>query len=324
MANRGNIISDTCSLKQSQFSIDTIRLFICKTKLESFDYVCFIDKIKAIQNYEGYSCFYKGFKVSITDHGITLSGSISNYYCGRDKFLHHSDLKKAVSKLGKELGLDLHSSRLYRVDINFNMITDSPVDVYSKSLFTDLPRFKRHEKGTGVLFQTKSKAICFYNKSLELLDKKDLVVNDIYRVEFRILKSVKKSTGMEFLSDLYETDNYLKLVDMFYSYYTMIKKPIETTNLNSLHLNKINECIIYLLLKFVIQKPDGLKWIFKEIENLDKLGRFATRQIKYKLRKKIKDVTEKDILKPHHLVREIDQKFLHLLNREKAAYQPNK
>ncbi len=323
MAKRGNIISDTCSLKQSQFSIDTIKLFICKTKLGNFDYEGLFDKINASQSYKGYSGFYKGIHIGVTDYGITLTGSISNYYCGSGNFLHHSDLKKAVSKLGKELGLDLHNSRLYRVDINFNMITDKPVSLYSNSLFTDLPRFKRHEKDTGVLFKTNSKNLIFYNKSLELLNKK-LVVKDVYRIEFRILNGVKKFTGMEFLSDLYKTENYLKLVDMFYSYYKMVKKPIETTNLNVLPLNKINECIIFLLIKYIIQKPDGLKWIFKEIENLDKLGRFATRQLKYKLRKKINDVTEKDILKPHHLVKEIDQKFLHLLDREKAAYQSNK
>ena len=134
---------------------------------------------------------------------------------------------KAIEKLGNSLGINLHSARLYRVDLALNIETNNPVSQYSNTLFTYLAHFIRLEQDNGVRFETKNKVIAIYNKTKELWEKKQIKIHQqILRIEFRVLKKtfdVFKIKEMK-VEHLYQSSVYLLLVDTFFKYYQKIKK----------------------------------------------------------------------------------------------------
>ncbi len=312
------IISPTCLPFPSQFDIDTLRLFIHWMNLQDYDYETLKALVNAKEIKKGFKGWYKGFNILISDKGITIIGSFSNYYVGYSNMLLHNDLKNAVERLGVELNLNLHDASLYRVDININFTTDNDVNSYTHHLFTYLSRFKRLEKVDGVTFKTNSKEMICYNKSKEIFEKKGLIVDNRYRIEFRILKNIKKYTGMQKIKDLYEPDNYLKLLAMFRMYYFKIKKQrISDIDFRDLRTGKEYEK--HLMLKG-IEAKGGDKEVRREIEQLDAQGVFQNRNQKYRLNKKVNDLlNSKSLTSIHPLARELNEKFEEAYNQEKNS-----
>lgn len=303
-----HIISHTCLPFSSQFEIDTVRLFIHWLDLQDYDYEYLVHLIDAKESKIGWRGMYRGFTINISNKGITITGSLSNYFKGYADTLAYYELKYAVEKLGSELKLNLHLAKLYRVDVNFNCITDNNVEMYTNDLFTCLSRFKRLEQEEGVRFQTKSLAIEFYNKSKQLLEKKGIEMKDWYRIEFKVKKDVARYTGMRKVEDLYAVENYNKLLGLFYKYYQEVKKQTVT----DIHLKEImttREYANYLMLKGV-EGIGGDKEVYREIEQLDREGRFSNRNQKYRLIKKVKVITSESYMTQiHPLAKELDEKF---------------
>lgn len=303
-----DIISHTCLPFSSQFEIDTVRLFIHWLGLQDYDYEYLINLIDAKESKKGWKGFYKGFTIEILFKGIKITGSLSNYFKGYADTLAYSELRYVVEKLSSELRLNLHLAKLYRVDINFNCITNNNVEMYTNNLFTRLSRFKRLELEDGVRFQTKSLAIEFYNKSKQLLEKKGIKIDDWYRIEFKVKRNVLKYTGMRKLEDLYLAENYNNLLGLFYKYFRAIKKQ----TISDIHLKEImtaREYANYLMLKG-IEAKGGNKKVYREIEQLDSEGRFNNRNQKYRLTKKVDKITsESNMTKIHPLAKELDEKF---------------
>jgi len=323
-----NIITHTCPPFSSQFEIDTIRLFIHWVFLTEYEYDFLISLVKAEKTNRGYKGRYNGFSILISDKGITITGSLSNYCKGHTDTLPHSELQEAAEKLGKELKLNLHNAKLYRVDINMNFLTANDASCYTNNLFIILSRFKRLEKDDGVLFKTNSKSIIFYNKSREIAEKGNSSKgSNWYRCEFRIMSGVKKETGMGLLKDLYEPRNYLKLLNIFRDYYLKIKKQtVSTQDLSK--LKNVKEYKNLLMLKGIEQKG-GEKEIFREIEQLDRKNVFDNRKQKSRLKTAITELTNsKELSQLHPLVMELDKKFeeayLGEINKFKIDYYGKK
>ena len=211
------------------FTIDTIGIFAKAELIANFNSqelgLTIIRRGKFKSWEEGY---YKNFRIKYhRDYGIYFSGSISNYYKGHTSILQYDELYKAIEKLGNSLGINLHSARLYRVDLALNIETNNPVSQYSNTLFTYLAHFIRLEQDNGVRFETKNKVIAIYNKTKELWEKKQIKIHQqILRIEFRVLKKtfdVFKIKEMK-VEHLYQSSVYLLLVDTFFKYYQKIKK----------------------------------------------------------------------------------------------------
>ena len=175
------------------FTIDTIGIFANAESIANFNSqnlgLTIIRNGKFKFWEEGY---YKNFYIKYhRDYGMYLSGSISNYYKGYTSILQYDDLYKAIEKLGNSLAINLHSARLYRVDLALNIQTNNPVSQYSNTLFTDLPHFKRFKQDDGVRFETKNKVIAIYNKTKEIKEKRSVVISqEILRIELRVLKNL--------------------------------------------------------------------------------------------------------------------------------------
>ena len=111
------------------FTIDTIGIFANAESIANFNSQNLVLTIIRNGKFkfwgEGY---YKNFYIKYhRDYGMYLSGSISNYYKGYTSILQYDDLYKAIEKLGNSLAINLHSARLYRVDLALNIETNNPV-----------------------------------------------------------------------------------------------------------------------------------------------------------------------------------------------------
>lgn len=313
------ILSNTYNHFLSQFEIDTVRLFIPNYELSDKHLKYLLGLINVQQNagtskgtYRG---TYKGFRIRIKYNThlnkhlcrITITGSLSNYFMGYEKSLPYSQIREAVNKLSNELRLNLDEAFLYRVDVNLTFKTDEKVSKYTHHLFTDLSRFKRFEKDDGVIFQTKSKALVFYNKSKQLRDIKEIEVENLYRIEFRILRGVKKEIGVEKLKDLYSIENYFKLLDLFCKYMNQVKLQYIPKEIKS--FKGVKSFIGYIMLKGI--EAIGYSEIYKFIEQLSNEKVFSYANQKYRLRRKITELlSNKQLNRINPLAEEVIQKFL--------------
>lgn len=299
------------------FTIDSITLFLSWEKLTDFDFPKFEKLVNAKTRRGTYDDwkegYYKTFRIKFHKNGgIYIMGSISNYDSGYASILHYKNLRSAIDKLGNKLGLELHSARLYRIDLALNVKTDNPISQYTHRLFTDLSHFKRLEQADGVRFETNKIKIAIYNKTQELFDKRNKVVDsDILRIELRILKGVSEVLGIKEIEiqDLYNPLNYIKLVSIFQKYYQNIKKQTIIKELND--NEKITPSIFSnILKKNSIENTFGSeKDAYRQIEQWDVEGKFKNANDKSRCKKLISDLTNNRAISiPHPLVEEIDQK----------------
>jgi hypothetical protein len=301
-------------------TIDSINLFKSWKYLNDFDFQNFEKTINAKPidrgKYKGWKeGFYKNFKVLFNpNYGIYFMGSISNYFSGYDSIMLVNQLKNAIENLGKELELNLHSARLYRVDPALNIETDNHISKYTHLLFSDLPRFKRLEQVDGVRFETKKIKIAIYNKSAEVFEKreKDIGIN-ILRIEFRILKGISKVLDIKEMKiqDLYEPKNFEKLIRKFEEYYLKIKKQTVLVDLEN--ANEITPKLLskVLLKNSILNKFGSEKEAYRQINQWDIDGKIKNANTKSRLRKMISNYSnDKELSKLHPLIDEINRKFL--------------
>lgn len=296
------------------FTIDTIGIFAKAELIANFNSqelgLTIIRRGKFKSWEEGY---YKNFRIKYhRDYGIYFSGSISNYYKGHTSILQYDELYKAIEKLGDSLGINLHSARLYRVDLALNIETNNPVSQYSNTLFTYLAHFIRLEQDDGVRFETKNKVIAIYNKTKELCEKKQIKIHQqILRIEFRVLKKtfdVFKIKEMK-VEHLYQPSVYILLVSTFFKYYQKIKKQhiisaevnaeyITPTIFKSLLMNKGIE------LHFHTEEE-----AYTKIEGWSREGKFKNPMDKSRCKKMITDAFRNPKnTEIHPLVKEINSK----------------
>lgn len=307
-----DIISQTCNHFPVPFEIDTVRLFLGRDEVNE-NVRDFLFRItcaeKSKYNYKGW---YKGFSFKFKEAGITITGSFSNYYVGPFSTLSFTSFKAAVEKLEKELKLSLRNARVYRVDCNWNVLTDLEAKAYGKFLFLDIPRFKRFEKDQSVNFETKNKTLIIYNKSSELEAKlkvsSDFTKNWL-RVEYRILRGVRKETGIMYLKDLFLKENFMLLLQELKSYFFKVVRRTEPINRTS-DLKKRQD-YLKMLIRKGCEARGGIENILDDIEQMDKMSLFSHRKQKYELRNSIKAILQNENLSTkHRLIEELDTKFI--------------
>ncbi len=306
------------------FDIDTIKVHIGWRDLDNYDFkflhnlVNEIITVKSGYYTNWFEGKYKGFKITFFEgKGITISGSFSNYYVGFNNILSPYLLKKAVDKLGLELNLNLHNSELRRCDLAYNEKPYLPVKQYTHHLFTYMTRFDRLEQVDGVRFENKTKTFAIYNKTLQLLEKKGIEIDDCLRFELRLLRNVSQVFGIKKmkLSDLYKPEVYSTLLSLFYKYYSNIQKQTISIDRESEFITPkiFNE----ILMKFGIEGYGGDKVAYRLIDQLDKEGRFKNAIDKSRCRntiKKLSSNTNQSTI--HPLAQELNLKIEEAFNNE--------
>lgn len=317
------------------YDLDTVKLHIGWNNLMNYNFeilrkilrnVTMVRKGYYMGWYEGE---YKNFKITFCENkGITIIGSLSNYYVGCMRNLEFFQYQEAVEKLGKELHLDLHNAKIRRIDLALNIHTYRPTNYYTNHLFIDLSRFERLEKVEGVLFQTKinkktnlpAKAFAIYNKTKHLKDKKGLDTRNCLRFEFRLFTNVSKVLGIKTIrmKDIYSPHIFLRLVEVFQKHYGGIKKQTISGSLSS-------ECITptffkNYFLKMGIESLGGDKEAYKLIEQFNSQGKFKNPTDKTRCKDMIRNLsadTSVSILHPlaAELNSKVESEYIQLKNK---------
>lgn len=300
------------------FTIDSLTLFLSWEKLIDFNFQHFEKRInpKTIRRgvFKGWKeGFHKNFRLKFhKNYGIYIMGSISNYSCGYSSLLQYNQLQSSIENLGNELDLELHSARLYRIDLALNIVTNNSITEYNNKLFTDLPHFTRLEQADGVRFDTEKIRIAIYNKTKELSDKRGInIYSNVLRIEFRLLKGVSEVLGVKEMKieNLYNHKNYIKLVNKFVEYYQKIKKqtiPVESINLTEVTPSKFSNLLKRNNLDIIFGSE---KDAYRQIEQWDTEGKFKNANNKSRCKKIISDLSnDKIVSTAHPHIEEINQK----------------
>lgn len=280
------------------FSIDTIVMYIGIDYLVDFNFNDFNLLINASPKRsgkfkDGCEGRYKNFHIIYSSwQGIYISGSISNFYVGNSTKIAHSQIEQAISELSYELGINLHTARLFRVDIALDLILNHKKLKYSNNLFTDLSRFKRFEKDEGLLFSSRAEAICIYDKKTELKKKHKIIIeDDVIRIEHRFLKNLKKSLSIEnmVVEDLYSLETYMLIISKFKKRYDSIKKQTVIQGIDNMEQISPSEFKQYLNRNSIENIYGSESNAYNHIEQYARDGKFKNANDKCRCRKIIKD-----------------------------------
>ena len=142
------------------------------------------------------------------DGNIRLSyvGSLPKFYYDTNlKSLDLYTIFDAINQLSNELGTNLQSSKITRVDWGFNVHVVLPPSQYIHKLQTHSRLNLRNKKNGTLYFQTKTGKIslCFYDKKKEIVSKKSFEEEDRIFLESNILRYEIRIEG--------RVDAYLKL-----------------------------------------------------------------------------------------------------------------
>ncbi len=178
--------------------------------------------------------FYNFYVTSVHDT-ISFSGSLSKYFYNSNIYdLTRSEIREACSKLSEELGVDISSAEILRLDIGRCIELDHPVSEYLMALnrITVYKRLETEDETVEYRSKSNEKSFVFYNKIKELQDKKNTIPEEfinknILRYECRFLSKVKnnlKSNAPIMFSDLYNSEFYKYLVTLWVDRYNSITK----------------------------------------------------------------------------------------------------
>lgn len=183
--------------------------------------------------------FFHNFHVTSERDTISFSGSLSKYFYNSNIYdLTRSEIREACSKLSGELGVDISSAKILRLDIGRCIELDHPVSEYLMALsrITVYKRLETEDETVEYRSKSNEKSFVFYNKIKELQDKdkdkkntipEEFINKNILRYECRFLSKVKnnlKSKDPIMFSDLYNREFYKYLVTLWVDRYNSITK----------------------------------------------------------------------------------------------------
>ncbi|MFA7418890.1 MAG: phage/plasmid replication protein [Melioribacteraceae bacterium] len=221
---------------------------------------------EVIANWKG---TWNNFKIYYYDNNrLQMQGSLAKYYFGGQNLytLDRTLIKKAITKMSREIGLPIHEGVVTRLDLGDNFFVPNPVNEYT-TFFGSLAYFPKSviKNGETIYLGNNTRKIIFYDKIKEMNSKKveypktfkgrGTSNSQILRYEVRILKVkkcsdikeiLKKNDSPAFLVELlYEKEFYNSLVDIWLDYFERIPK-INTIVANTTKLNSVNSLREYL------------------------------------------------------------------------------
>lgn len=177
--------------------------------------------------------------------GVTVSVNPTKFYLDSDnsRQITFTELQQFVPQFLDYLQIRNEDFWITGLDFNQDITTDYTPALYLP-LLDKLPRFNRtrYYGDTGIMYQTPSREVVIYDKIAEMTTKGfqipiALQNQNRLRIEYCINRNYgsSKLKTVRTLMDLTHADNYNKVVNEWYRYYTNIHKlPILTNN----NLNK--------------------------------------------------------------------------------------
>lgn len=209
---------------------------ICKCSERIIQVLCqpktVIDGDGAVTSVYGY---LRNIRVSVTQAGLWLTGSIAKYINGNNlEPLTLDQAKDAFNELSDTFEIDIGKSNVTRIDLAANIELANPVTDYL-SVLGDSSRLDRFFCGNNTLYyqsqrkaKTKPKTLVFYDKVAEM--KKELPANcigkNILRYEMRLNRRLPQRFSLPEVTANTLTDKafFYNVSDLWLTEYEAIHK----------------------------------------------------------------------------------------------------
>jgi hypothetical protein len=302
--------------------IDTIHLLL-PAELSGgshklLDAIQHLERVSQTKNQEGrfyWNGHLKNLRVSISEHRITVQGSIAKYLNGNNvQLLSKAQLKKAILMIGKDLNLPIKMAFVNRVDIAMNLQMNQPPEMYHEHL-GQAKYFKRSKTDSTLYYKKTSEQMVFYDKLDELKNHhqpyKHLPVSNLLRIEYRAMKNPANLMGLPSLQafQIYEVGIYSALLDKFRFTFDSIEKLSKL----SVDMDKIKKPkdLINTLTIAGISSIGGQDQVLKIVDELKKAKAFKRPEAYSRLRKSIRSYNKAGhLLDESELIEELKEKFI--------------
>jgi hypothetical protein len=259
--------------------------------------------VPLLDNYTGHdkdtgeqycSGYLDNFKVYLSEHGISLKGSLAKYYLGNNiKTLTRLDTKRAIEQLSDVLHLPIYRAKLTRVDVAENFVVKHPVKAYYKHL-GQAPYYERLVQPNSLYYQTSKKILHMYDKLLEQ-HKNRVPIPEIYqgsnmlRYELRCMNRLPDIFNCERVTPamLYDEQFYVDIVKRWEQEYLAINK-LHLHNFNLADMNSPKDFFKqYLSTKL---SEDGENKLFDIVEEMRHENTFDKPEYYSRLKREIREL----------------------------------
>jgi hypothetical protein len=261
----------------------------------------------------------ENLRVKITGSHISISGSLSEYFCGSNiESLSRKDTKESIERLSDELSQDINNFTISRLDIALNLILDYEVNNYLPCL-GDLQCFKKDVYANGtVLYKNSQRSLSFYNKKAERAAKRKSLPlffkdKNILRYEQQLKRQPGAILRVEELKGSMLSDECFnrQLSELWKNEYFEIHK-VRTFKINQEVLPMLSRKILLNLLAAKGAGQIGIENLLTMLEQ----GKQNMYNKQYNRLKKtiIELVNEPDLTEPNENIKELDSKIIEAAN----------
>lgn len=299
---------------------DTINLWLPTDKVGSFNPSKILQSLSNITEHirddgQVYASGYlKNYKVTISEKGISLKGSLAKYFLP-DNFhtLTRSDSARAFEQMADELCLPIDKAKVNRIDFAQNFLMDFEPQAYYNYL-GECQYYKRLTQPKSLYYSNGLKTKLFYNKIAEGKTR-GLPMPDVWngknvlryemRFSSRLPKQFKKVEVTA--SNLSDVGFYMSVYDKWFAEYEAINKLHSINfNLSDMHSPKDFWKQISLMAVNMIGQDN----IMQEIESLRYKKAFDKPEYYSRLKKDIRELCKTpEMTSSSDLVAELDKKI---------------
>lgn len=300
--------------------VDTINLRLNRDSVSSTDLLaeipCYLSEVT--EHYKEDQVFVSGhlnnLRVSINENGISIKGSLPKYFLG-DNFqtLMRSDIERAIERLSDELHLPIGESKVSRIDIAQNIVTDYKPEMYYNYL-GDCQYYQRLLQPHSLYYSNRSRTKLFYNKIIEGKQKGQKIPphclnTQILRYEYRLTKRVAKSLKQSIIEakNLFDEQFYMLIIDKYVEEFENINK-ISRINFNLDYMKSPNDFIMQMALLKI--QEIGQNETMSIIEEMRSKQVFDKKEYYSRLKRKIRKLCQApSITESNDLINELEQKI---------------
>lgn len=252
----------------------------------------------------------ENLKVSISENGLSIKGSINKFWHGNNFCrLTRQETELGIEKLQDLLQLSLYDAEIKRIDVAQNLIMNEEAKKYY-CLLGDSKYYTRLSQPDSIYYNNGLRTKLFYNKMKEGKSKGQETPQtwqnkNVIRYELRFMKRLPKQFKKPhiYVSDLYDEEFYIKIIDLWTREYLEIKKnKLLTPKINSKMTNKDAKEYLLSALIDVFGQNEVNKLAEQWKDN------FSTNKEAHRFKKSLQEL--KGLTEESPLIKELDEKVM--------------